>query len=230
MIRTIVIILASFIHCIAYAQIYTNESYFTSTDTLKSFLLKKDPAYVYSIKLNHQDDRFGKKLLRGTSYIAGYNLTIVGYLLVVPERISKWDTKEKFQIKSILKQYKKSYSSPPVLDSDLWYINYVGHPYQGSFYYNAVRSQKANVWQSSIFCIGQSLLWEYGWEAGMEQPSIQDLFTTTLAGIVVGELSHVATIKLGKNGFRWHEVALVCLINPAYAINNGFRFKHLKRN
>ena len=56
------------------------------------------------------------------------------------------------------------------------------------------------------------------------------LFTTTLAGIVVGELSHVATIKLGKNGFRWHEVALVCLINPAYAINNGFRFKHLKRN
>lgn len=228
MIRIVFITLACFIHHIAYTQTQTNTTSLSSSDSLKYFLTKKSPPVAYSLNFNHQDDRFGKKLLRGTCYSTGYNLTIVSYLLIAPERISNWDKEEKFQIKSILNQYKKSYTSPPVWDSDLWYINYVGHPYQGSFYYNTVRSQNAKVWQSALFCVGHSLLWEYGWEAGMEQPSIQDLFTTTFAGMALGELSHVATKKLSKNGFRWYEVALTCLINPAYAINNGFRFNNKK--
>ena len=53
----------------------------------------------------------------------------------------------------------------------------------------------------------------------------QNLITTPFGGILVGELSHVATIKMSKNGFYWYEVALVCLINPTYALNSKFKFK-----
>jgi len=155
----------------------------------------------------------------------GYNITIGAFLAIAPESLSKWSKKEKFQISSILHQYHESFTKPPVIDKDLLIVNYAGHPYQGGFYYNTVRSQGASVWQSSLFCLGQSFLWEYGWEAGLEQPSIQDLITSPLAGIIVGELSHVATIKMSKNGFRWYEVVLVCIINPAYAINNKFKFE-----
>lgn len=180
----------------------------------------------YSIHLNHQKDNFCKKMLRGTKYVVGFNLTMGAYLVIAPENVSKWGKKDKFKLPTIIDQYYNSFTKPPVIDHDLWYINYIGHPYQGGYYYNTVRSQGASFWQSSLFCIGQSVLWEYGWEAGMEQPSIQDLITTPFIGILVGELSHVATIKLSKNGFRWYEAALVCILNPSYAINNNFKFNN----
>lgn len=182
--------------------------------------------YNYSVYFNHQEESFCNKMLRGTKYVVGFNLTMGAYLVIAPENISKWGKKDKFKMPTIINQYHESFTKPPVIDHDLWYINYIGHPYQGGFYYNTVRAQGASFWQSSLFCIGQSVLWEYGWEAGMEQPSLQDLITTPFIGILVGELSHVATIKLSKNGFRWYEAALVCILNPSYAVNNKFKFNN----
>ena len=165
-------------------------------------------------------------MLRASEYIMGYNVTIGLYLAIAPNYITKWDKDDKFQLKTILNQYHQSFTSPPVIDKDLWIVNYIGHPYQGGFYYNTLRAQGANTLQSSLFCIGQSLIWEYCWEGGLEQPSIQDLISTPLAGILVGELSHAATIKMSRNGFRWYEAVLVCILNPSYALNNGFTLKH----
>ena len=64
------------------------------------------------------------------------------------------------------------------------------------------------------------------WEGGMEQPSIQDLIVTPVLGSFVGELAHRATISMSKNGFQWYEKVLVCLINPTFVFNNGFKVKH----
>jgi hypothetical protein len=75
-----------------------------------------------------------------------------------------------------------------------------------------------------LFGLSQALLWEYGWEAGVEQPSIQDLITTPIGGAIIGEVMHVATLAMGKHGFTWYEIITVCALNPAYALNNGFRF------
>lgn len=197
----------------------------SAEDTLKSFFVKRQPPYLYSVNLNHRESSLWNKMVRGNFYVMGYNIAMGTYLVIAPEYVTKWNKKDKFQLTSILHQYHESFTKPPVIDKDLFIVNYIGHPYQGGFYYNAIRSQGANIWQSSLFCIGQSLLWEYGWEAGMEQPSIQDLFTTPLTGILIGELSHVATIKMSKNGFKWYEVALVCIINPIFAINNKFKFR-----
>jgi hypothetical protein len=198
-------------------------------DTLRSPLIDEDPPIYLNGQLKSENSTFCNKMARATKYVMGYNLSIGLCLILAPEHISKWERKDKFQAERILKQYRQTYTSPPVTDGDLWMINCVGHPYQGSFYYNSVRSQGAKVWQSAIFCVGQTLVWEYGWEGGMEQPSVQDLIVTPVAGVLFGELSHFATVKMSRNGFRWYEVALVCILNPNYAINNGFSKPHQKQ-
>lgn len=189
-----------------------------------SFLLKKNSPDDYMPGRNLQNKSFLNKIGRAINYTIGYDVIVTGWILVIPQSISKWDVPAKFNIPAMKKQYHKSYTEPPVIDNDMFVINYIGHPYQGGFYYNTMRSQGASVLQSSLFCIGQSLIWEYVYEAGMEQPSIQDLITTPFVGIIVGELCHVATLKMSKNGFKWYEIPLVCILNPSYAMNNRFRF------
>lgn len=173
--------------------------------------------------LKHSEKTFGNKMIRGTGYSLGYNAVIMTALVLSPEYISQWDRKEAFTATAMREQYKKAFTTAPVKDNDLAVINYIGHPYQGSFYFNATRSQGARFWQASLFTILQSALWEYVWEGGLEQPSIQDLIITPLGGILLGELSHRATLAMRKNGFQWYEIIATCIINPAFAINNGFK-------
>lgn len=204
---------------------HTISTSITPPDTLKSYLVRKEQPYLFKANLNHKERTLGNKMLRAEAYCILYDVSILTGLIYSPTWLSRWDnTSTNFKINDFLNQYKSSYSNPPVIDEDLFYTNYIGHPYQGAYYYNTVRSQGAKVWQSALYSLGQSLLWEYGWEAGFEQPSIQDLIVTPVAGSVVGELTHVATIAMSKHGFRWYEIATICIINPAYAINNKFRF------
>lgn len=173
-----------------------------------------------TIVLRNANTTFGRKMLRGG--LLAHGMQGLGYavLAVLPSSISGWndDTFSHYGTNMA-----RAYTSPPVFDKDHWYINYIGHPYQGAAFYNAVRSQNAKVWQSSLFTLGHVLLWEYAIEAGLEQPSIQDLIVTPLAGIVLGEGIHRATVAMARNGFRWYEVTFVVLFNPMFALNNGFR-------
>ena len=145
---------------------------------------------------------------------------------IIPESISKWD---KSEIDPFV-QFKDAYTMPPQFDSDPWFINYLGHPYQGAYYYNSVRSQGAPIWTSGLFCLGHTLLWEYGFEAFAEQPSIQDLIVTPIAGLLFGEFFHRLTIQMSRNGYSLTERILISIINPVYALNNGFRPEQKKIN
>lgn len=199
------------------------DSFAVLQDTLKSFLIKMDKPLVFDLRLNHSEDKLLRKIIRANNYSFGYNCAMFTWIMLIPESISKWDVSEKFNVPAIKKQYYKSYTQPPIIDDDMLAVNYLGHPYQGGYYYNCMRSQGATVLQSSLYCVGQSLLWEYVYEAGMEQPSIQDLITTPIAGIIAGELIHIATIRMSKGGFEWYEYAAVCILNPGYAISKGFK-------
>ena len=68
-----------------------------------------------------------------------------------------------------------------------------------------------------------SLGWEYGFEAIMEQPSIQDLLVTSPVGSLLGELVHRLTLKLKENGFSGIERVILWVVNPAYPIGIGYR-------
>ena len=164
---------------------------------------------------------FGKSFLN----VCTYNIVISGSLLLMPESISKWDANTKLNLHHIANQYRLTYTKPPIMDCDLWVVNYFGHPCQGSFYYNSVRSQGATIFQSALASTLHTLIWEYGWEGGMEQPSVQDLLVTPIFFFFLGEFSHQATFKMKKNGFRWYEKIITCIVNPNYVLNNGLNSK-----
>jgi hypothetical protein len=183
----------------------------------KSFFDTANNRFVY----RNQYAPFSRKALRGSLFIFAIEASSVAVLFATPESFSKWD---RSKILNFRQHYIETFTMPPVYDRDYWYINYIGHPYQGSYTYNAVRSQGANVMQSSLFTIGHSFLWEYILEGGAERPSIQDLVTTPIGGIILGEATHLMTTRMSINGFNWYEKAIVIILNPVYVFNNGFKF------
>jgi hypothetical protein len=50
-----------------------------------------------------------------------------------------------------------------VIDKDPFSINQIGHPYQGSVYYGFARSGGLSYWESLLYTLACSFLWEtYG--------------------------------------------------------------------
>lgn len=87
-------------------------------------------------------------------------------------------------LKSIRHNFHKGY----IWDNDNFYTNEMGHPYQGNLYFNAARSCGLNFWQSAPYALVGSVMWEYLGET--EQPSINDILTTAIAGPLMGEVTH----------------------------------------
>jgi len=232
------LILTSFIFCVfivnaqnssvAELTYYHADSLLQKIDSTKTSVNNENETNLPRLKLKNEDAPLGKKILRSFIFSFAENTCSGLVLTILPDDFTKWKEADKFQWPVMKKQYINSYTKPPVFDKDLWEVNYILHPYQGAFYFNNIRSQGATFWQSSLYCLMQSCIWEYIWEGGMEQPSIQDLIVTPVVGSVLGELSNKATMQMRKNGFRWYEKVLVCIINPSYPINNGFRTSNRK--
>lgn len=167
------------------------------------------------------DSPYGKKFLRGTLIITGTELASGVVLALLPRQYTKWDDTA---LQRGSANFKRAWSEPPVWDGDVFFHNWIGHPYAGSLYYNMMRSQGATPWQSVGFTVFQTLMWEYVIEAVAEQPSIQDLFMTPVAGSLLGELFHQVSLGIVKKGnLNFGQKVLVFLLNPSWVINNGFR-------
>lgn len=82
---------------------------------------------------------------------------------------------------------KDNFRTGPIWDTDKFTTNLISHPYHGSLYFNAARSNGLNFWQSIPYTAGGSLMWEFFLEA--EPPSINDMFATTFGGIELGEIT-----------------------------------------
>lgn len=176
-----------------------------------------------SFQFKYQDRSLFNKVCRASVTTLGLNIFMATGLLLMPESASQWNVNQKLKPSVIKNQYQQSFTNPPVLDKDLWTINFIGHPYQGSIYYNSLRSQGASIFQSSLFNLGNIVVWEYVIEGGMERPSIQDLIVTPLIGGILGELTHRVAKKMKKNGYNFGEKVFISIINPSFAINNGFK-------
>ena len=72
-------------------------------------------------------------------------------------------------------------------DDDGFSMNQFFHPYHGSAYFNAARSNGLSFWESAPYVLGGSLMWEYAMET--TRPSYNDLLNTTLSGITLGEIT-----------------------------------------
>jgi hypothetical protein len=83
---------------------------------------------------------------------------------------------------------KRNLKTFPVWDTDKFSTNLFAHPYHGSLYFNAARSNGMSFWQSTPYTVGGSLMWEFFME--VESPSVNDLFATTFGGIELGEITY----------------------------------------
>ena len=71
-------------------------------------------------------------------------------------------------------------------DNDHLGTNMFAHPYNGSIFYNAGRSNGYNFWQSELFAIAGSAMWEMCMER--EYPSTNDIIATPIGGAAIGEV------------------------------------------
>ena len=125
----------------------------------------------------------GAGLWRDTKYFFGYQFAALGILYVMPESVSGWTDEQK-------KDYSFSVwwekTTHPENDSDVFYMNYILHPYWGASYFVRARERGYNNWQSFGYSVALSTLFEFGLEAMAEEPSKQDLWVTPVIGSMVG--------------------------------------------
>jgi hypothetical protein len=101
-----------------------------------------------------------------------------------------------------------------VWDLDDFTVNQVGHPYQGSNYFNAGRANGLSFYESAAVTAFGSATWEYFGETNL--PSLNDLINTTIGGVALGEMFHraawlVRDTKATGSGRLWREIAATAL-------------------
>ena len=94
-------------------------------------------------------------------------------------------------------------------DTDGFFVNQIGHPYQGSVYFNAGRVNGFGFYQSFFFSAFGSLTWEVFFENHVA--SINDVFTTVPGSMPMGEMLYRLYIEAFNAGIP---APLAFLINP----------------
>ena len=104
-------------------------------------------------------------------------------------------------LNSIRNNFKRGF----VWDNDNFNTNMFAHPYHGSLYFNAARSNGMNFWQSYPYALGGSLMWEFFGEN--TPPSINDLLATSIGGAAIGETTYrISSIVLDDSKRGWQRV------------------------
>ncbi len=104
-----------------------------------------------------------------------------------------------------------------VWDEDGFGTNQLSHPYSGALTFTAARSSGLDFWQSLPYPFAGSLMWELFMEN--EYPSINDIITTPMSGIVLGEISYrVSNLILGHGNASFARKSAASVISPM----NGF--------
>lgn len=110
-------------------------------------------------------------------------------------------------------------------DENAFPTNMFGHPFHGSMYFNAGRSNCLTYWESVPLAFLGSWVWEYFGET--YRPSFNDFFMTSFGGIALGEVTHrvAATLRNTevRGGGRWAGEVGTLLINPIEGLNRLFR-------
>jgi hypothetical protein len=106
-------------------------------------------------------------------------------------------------------------------DDNKFINNHISHPFHGSVYYNAFRTNGYGFWKSSLGTVTGSLLWEIAWET--HYPAPNDMINTSLGGVAVGEMTFRlanAIVKKQHRGIPGHLLeSLAFILNPVNGVN-----------
>ena len=180
-------------------------------DTIKSLLRKKNI------------NRTGDKEFDSTFKAKKNYLLPIGEVIIL--NIGIWSISRylnpqpwaRISINSIKENFKKMW----VWDSDHFETNQFLHPYHGNTYFNFARANGLSFWESAPYSLGGSLMWELFMETNY--PSKNDLITTTMGGISLGEMTYRLSSlvlddrKSGSERF-WREAGAL-LIAPTRGLN-----------
>lgn len=135
-------------------------------------------------------------------FVGAYSATLA-VLECLPEGSTNWNRTELDSTPWYKRWERNVLKLGPEWDGDDFIFNYVLHPYAGAVYFMGARSAGCNFYQSLLFSTLISTVgWEFGIEACMERPSIQDIFITPLVGSVVGESFYHAKRYLVANDYE----------------------------
>jgi len=157
---------------------------------------------------------------RDTAVLFAAQVGTIGVLYVMPENASGWSEEDK---RDVFKNYWKNFVNPE-FDDDKFYLNYLVHPYWGATYYIRGRERGLNKVPSLVYSALLSAMYEFGVECLFENPSIQDLLVTPVAGSLVGAFLFEPwreSIKR-KQQLRWYDHAVLVLTDPIGVLSLGF--------
>jgi len=178
------------------------------------------------INVNETLSQPQKKIIEDTLYLQVAMIGTIGVITLLPESISKWEKDDSSSI-SLFDKWKKNVKEGPVMDEDEFLINYLGHPVSGAIYYSMARNDGLNRFESFLFSAFMStFIWEYGYEAFAEVPSIQDLWSTPVIGSLMGEWMYWLEKDLDRqNGLVFNSRFLgnvsYFFLNPMGRMANG---------
>ncbi|MGD8908873.1 MAG: DUF3943 domain-containing protein, partial [Chromatiales bacterium] len=108
------------------------------TDLQEPFIGPPERPHGFGRELDDQSPADFDGLTRDTTYFFGYQFAIVGLLYVLPESVSAWTDEQKEEYN--FEKWKHNVTHPR-WDPDVWYINYILHPYWGMTYYTRGRER-----------------------------------------------------------------------------------------
>jgi hypothetical protein len=155
---------------------------------------------------------------RDAGYFIGYQVAVLGALVVLPEKITGVSPEDK---RHAFEQWRYNVSHP-TWDHDAWAVNYLLHPYWGGAYYTRARERGLDGTQAFWYAALLSTFWEYGTEALSEPVSIQDMIVTPVAGSLVGEFLFRPwreRILAQPEALSWPDRAALVLTDPIGAMN-----------
>jgi uncharacterized protein DUF3943 len=110
-----------------------------------------------------------------------------------------------------------------IIDTDPYWVNQFGHPYEGHAFYTAGRSTGHNFYESVGFAFLGSIMWEQVME--IQSPSVNDQVTTPFGGSVLGEvlyrLHRLVLDSGGENPSFWRQFAAFA-VSPVAGANRFF--------
>jgi hypothetical protein len=116
-------------------------------------------------------------------------------------------------------------------DQDRFANNFISHPYTGSLYYNAARSNGYNFCISAAFAMGGSYMWKIFGEKGT--PEREDPINTTSTGIFLGEILYRLSSNVlddrTRGGNRVFREIAAAVIDPVRGFNRLLQGKTFRR-
>lgn len=180
-----------------------------------------DPYAISLFSAPHGED--AERVWSQTKSVAWYGVGVAGFLALLPSDFTNWDGSDD----RLLKKWWDNVREGPVWDRDVWYINYIGHPYFGGVYYQVARKSGYRQWDAFMYSFLMSTFyWEYGIEAFAEVPSLQDLVVTPVLGWVYGEWAfHQEREIIEQGGTVWGSETLgstaLFFLDPVDSIGRG---------